>query len=150
MLFLDKDRKCTDLFCFIILVVFVLIMFIFGIYSWTSGNFKKLTTPYDSDGKGCGLDYPDYPYIYFASPHIDVTLSIKISPCGSQPASKHAQKKGTPSLTAKQTHLWRHAAPQTTPTTQKQCKFTILQMVTSFSISVRGVICMPTSDKIKT
>jgi hypothetical protein len=37
-------------------------------------NFGKITVPYDPDGKGCGVDngYTDYPYIYFASPHIDV------------------------------------------------------------------------------
>lgn len=49
-------------------------MLCFGIYSWTSGNFSRLTTPYDAEGKGCGVDYPDYPYIYFTSPHVDVTV----------------------------------------------------------------------------
>jgi hypothetical protein len=49
-------------------------MLCIGIYSWTSSNFSKLTTPYDPDGKGCGVDYRDYPYIYFASPHADVIL----------------------------------------------------------------------------
>lgn len=44
----------------------------FAIYSWTNGNFKQLTTAYDPDRKGCGIDYPTYPYIYFASPHADV------------------------------------------------------------------------------
>jgi len=43
-----------------------------AIHAWTSNNFSKLTTPYDPDGKGCGIDYPDYPFIYFASPHSDV------------------------------------------------------------------------------
>lgn len=43
-----------------------------AIHAWTSNNFSKLTTPYDPDGKGCGIDYPEYPFIYFASPHSDV------------------------------------------------------------------------------
>lgn len=43
-------------------------MLIIGIYSWSSSSFSKLTIPYDSDGKGCGVDYPDYPLIYFVSP----------------------------------------------------------------------------------
>ena len=47
-------------------------MLVVAIYSWISGDFKKLTTPYDADGKGCGTDLPDYPMIYFASPHADV------------------------------------------------------------------------------
>jgi hypothetical protein len=50
-------------------------MLCIGIYSWTNGNFKRLTTAYDPDGKGCGVDYPAYPYIYFASPHADVKKS---------------------------------------------------------------------------
>lgn len=36
------------------------------------GNFNRLLVPYDPDGKGCGIDYPDFPYIFFASPHHDV------------------------------------------------------------------------------
>ena len=47
-----------------------------GIYAWTNGNFKRLTTAYDPDGKGCGVDYPSYPYIYFASPHADVKIDL--------------------------------------------------------------------------
>jgi hypothetical protein len=50
-------------------------MFCIGIYAWSAGNFQKLTTAYDPDGKGCGIDYPNYPYIYFASPHIDVAIN---------------------------------------------------------------------------
>lgn len=69
------------MFCFIILVIFCIVMFIFGIVAWTGNNFSKLTTPYDSDGKGCGVDYPDYPFIYFVSPHVDVIYSIS-RPCG--------------------------------------------------------------------
>lgn len=45
-----------------------------AIHAWTnpSGNFKALTAAYDPDGKACGIDYPKFPYIYFASPHADV------------------------------------------------------------------------------
>ena len=43
-----------------------------GIYCWASNNFSKLTTPYDAEGKGCGVDYPDYPYIYFVAPDVSV------------------------------------------------------------------------------
>jgi hypothetical protein len=44
-----------------------------AIYCWTSNNFNKLTTPYDAESKGCGTDYPDYPYIYFVAPDYNVT-----------------------------------------------------------------------------
>ena len=31
---------------------------------------------YDPDGKGCGVAYPNYPYIYFASPHANVHFDL--------------------------------------------------------------------------
>ena len=46
----------------------------FAIYCWAGNNFNKLTTPYDAEGKGCGVDYPDYPLIYFVSPDYDVVF----------------------------------------------------------------------------
>lgn len=57
----------------------------FATYSWFYGNFKNLTTAYDPDGKGCGVDYPDYPnypYLYFASPHLDsLWVTVCVSSC---------------------------------------------------------------------
>lgn len=47
-------------------------MLVIGIHCWTSSNFGKLTTPYDAEGKGCGIDHPDYPFIYFVAPDYDV------------------------------------------------------------------------------
>jgi hypothetical protein len=58
--------------CLIIFLAVTGVMLGLGIYAWTDGNFKRLTTAYDPDGKGCGLDYPNFPYIYFVSPHADV------------------------------------------------------------------------------
>lgn len=49
-------------------------MLIIAIYSWSNRNFSTLDNGYDPDGKGCGIDYPEYPYIYFASPHPDVVM----------------------------------------------------------------------------
>ncbi len=60
----------------ILFVAFNLAMLGIAIHAWTSNNFSKLTTPYDPDGKGCGVDYPEYPYIYFASPHPDVCFYL--------------------------------------------------------------------------
>ena len=47
-----------------------------AIYCWAGNNFSKLTTPYDAEGKGCGVDYPDYPLIYFVAPNYDVTYVL--------------------------------------------------------------------------
>jgi len=64
----------------------------FAIYSWTHGNFKQLTTAYDPDRKGCGVDYPNYPYIYFASPHADV-LILRYSHYGLQFVFQNVHKQ---------------------------------------------------------
>jgi hypothetical protein len=61
------------------LIIFLVVtvgMFGLAVYSWTHGNFKNLTTAYDPDGNGCGTTFSDYPYIYFASPHADVTCLL--------------------------------------------------------------------------
>jgi len=47
-------------------------------YAWTQGDFRKLSNAYDPDGKGCGVDYPNFPYIYFASPNYD---SLWVTTC---------------------------------------------------------------------
>lgn len=49
-----------------------ILAFFKGIKSTNLGNFNRLLVPYDPDGKGCGIDYPDYPFVFFASPHHDV------------------------------------------------------------------------------
>ena len=77
----DDKRKCTDCCCLLVFLGLGLFLFIVAIYAWSSPNFGKLTVPYDPDGKGCGVAYPSYPYIYFASPHINVQTK-KYSPFG--------------------------------------------------------------------
>lgn len=70
----DKKRESTDLVGLIIFVSFTIVMLIAGLYCFFRGSISKLNVPYDSDGKGCGLDYPDYKYIYFPSPQYDVLM----------------------------------------------------------------------------
>lgn len=79
----------------------VVVIFVIGIYAWSAGNFKKMTTAYDPDGKGCGVDYPNYPYIYFASPNADVKF-ISFSHYGSLYAFQSVQ--------CRQTQFW-HVNP---------------------------------------
>ena len=47
-------------------------LLVIGIYCYTQGETSKYSIPYDSDGKGCGVDYPEYKFIYFPSPQLDV------------------------------------------------------------------------------
>lgn len=72
----DERRRCTDLFCCVLLVLLCATMLGIAIYCWAGNNFSKLTTPYDAEGKGCGVDYPDYPLIYFVAPEYDVTTFL--------------------------------------------------------------------------
>lgn len=88
------QRDCTDFSCIVIFFTLVLAIFVIGVYAWCAGNFTKLTTAYDPDGKGCGVDYKDYPYIYFASPHHDVTVLLA-SLYGLPFVSKNAPSRGT-------------------------------------------------------
>lgn len=90
----DEKRSCTDCFCLVIFLALTVFMLGVAIYAWTnpSGNFKALTAAYDPDGKGCGIDYPKFPYIYFASPHADVHL-FEHSLYGSQSACPSALDK---------------------------------------------------------
>ena len=86
-----QRRSCTDSICLFIFFLLTIAILGVGTYSWIYGNFKKLTHPYDPDGKGCGVDYPDYPYIYFASPHADslwVTVCVSACPTESDSSLK--------------------------------------------------------------
>jgi len=57
-------------------------MLCIAIFAWSQGNFKRLTKAYDPDGKGCGVDYLNYPYIYFASPSFDsLWVTVCVSEC---------------------------------------------------------------------
>lgn len=43
-------------------------------------KYVKSNFPTDSDGKLCGVDYPAYPYVYFAqAPEIVYNLNIIVS-----------------------------------------------------------------------
>jgi len=48
-------------------------MLLAGIFCYIKGSTTQFNIPFDSDGKGCGVDYPDYKFIYFPSPQYDVS-----------------------------------------------------------------------------
>lgn len=100
----EKKREATDVICLVLFIFFTLIMLIAGIYSYNQVSTSKYDTPYDSDGKGCGIDYPGYSYIYFPSPQVDVKNN-KCSRCGWPHASNNVPQKAIKLLFAKQTLL---------------------------------------------
>lgn len=71
----DEERKCTDRICLILGLVLTLAIALYSILninirkiSYYLENQNRLSVPSDSDGKMCGIDYPNFPYIYFTNP----------------------------------------------------------------------------------
>lgn len=50
----EKNRTCTDFFCYIIFVLFVAAMVWATIYGMIKGDLSKLAQPYDVDSNPCG------------------------------------------------------------------------------------------------
>lgn len=60
-----KDRRCTD---FLFTVLFLAFAVVFGWVcneGFSKGDPNKLLSPVDFDGKLCGVDHPNHPYLYF-------------------------------------------------------------------------------------
>jgi len=54
-------------------MVFVALgLLIAGAFCLMRGSTAGMGIPFDSDGFGCGSEYPSFPFIYFPSPQIDV------------------------------------------------------------------------------
>ncbi|XP_065916951.1 choline transporter-like protein 2 isoform X2 [Dysidea avara] len=62
-----KQRWPTDIICLALFIVFMVLMFAIGIYSWVEGNPQRLINPVDSEGRLCGVDdeVEDKPYLLF-------------------------------------------------------------------------------------
>ena len=63
-----NNRRCTDIFCCLIFVVFLGGMGALTYYGYAHGDPNKLVSPIDGDGKICGWSegYEDYPYLFIA------------------------------------------------------------------------------------
>jgi hypothetical protein len=70
----DKKRGTTDTVCVVFYIAFTLLMLLLGLFCYARGSSLQFNTPFDPDGRGCGVDYPDYKFIYFPSPQYDVSL----------------------------------------------------------------------------
>ena len=40
-------------------------MIVITVFAYKNEQFEKFLTPIDADGMYCGIDYPDYPYVYY-------------------------------------------------------------------------------------
>ena len=66
------QRKCTDIFCALLLLLSWLAMTGLGVYSYLYGDYRVVLYPMDYDGNLCGTDYgdidmTDYPYLYYVN-----------------------------------------------------------------------------------
>ena len=61
------DRRCTDIFCFIIFAGFVTAAVFVGLYAVQNGDPARVMTPYDNAGNFCGrsVGFEKYPYLWF-------------------------------------------------------------------------------------
>lgn len=62
-----KNRSCTDVFCLIIFIAFLVGWGIIGFYGFTLGDPQRLLHPTDSNGRICGVDetVKDKPYLFY-------------------------------------------------------------------------------------
>ena len=80
-----KSRSCTDVFCLLIFILFLISSAGLIGYAIFKGNPGALTIPYDPDQNGCGIGKTkDYPFIYFANPfdlrYLFQTVCVKTCP----------------------------------------------------------------------
>jgi hypothetical protein len=59
------NRRCTDCLCLIIFSCVVGAMVGVGVYAVEHGDPARVLAPLDADANFCGIDYPDYPYLYY-------------------------------------------------------------------------------------
>jgi hypothetical protein len=77
----DDARGCTDLFCAgAYLALTGLVLAVAG-YSFIGSAPIRSLYPFDSDRRACGLDLPDHPYLYLASPFPDLPNSVCVHSC---------------------------------------------------------------------
>jgi Plasma-membrane choline transporter len=74
------DRHCTDLLCFILIVVSWIVMTGIGIYAMSNGNINYILRPLDYDGGICGTNFndrnrTDYPYLLYTNAFAGVCVS---------------------------------------------------------------------------
>lgn len=64
-----KDRKCTDICCCMIFLLFLGTLSFMGVYGYINGEVSKLIAPVDANGRICGysVGVEKYPSLYIAN-----------------------------------------------------------------------------------
>ena len=64
-----RPRKCTDIICLIIWILFWGLIIGVAIFSFVKGDLKNIAQPFDSDGNPCGKDNQvDHQFLYINQP----------------------------------------------------------------------------------
>ena len=82
-----EPRSCTDIFCAIIFVFFLLATIAVSGYGFLNGNLENVLQPYDEAGNACGEGKLEaYPYVYWADSTsksmVEKTVCVKACPSG--------------------------------------------------------------------
>ena len=79
-----KDRRCTDVFCFLVFLVFIAAMVVVGVFGFMNGDPALIIYPHDSSGNQCGrpgTPAEKYPLLYFVDPDsTKFTVCVKECP----------------------------------------------------------------------
>jgi len=60
-----RERKCTDVFCLLLFITFVVSLVGIAVYGIANGNVDKVLAPYDNQKHFCGHDgYENFPKLY--------------------------------------------------------------------------------------
>jgi len=61
-----KERKCTDIFCILLFILFAGTYIYSIVYGYQNNHIHQLLHPVNGDGKLCGIDdLEEYPNLYY-------------------------------------------------------------------------------------
>ncbi|KAK4473814.1 hypothetical protein MN116_003148 [Schistosoma mekongi] len=71
-----RNRTCTDVPCCVIFSIFIIGFLVVTLWSFAMGDYKRVLYPTNSQGRVCGRDVPDKPYLFF----FDLQSCFKLGP----------------------------------------------------------------------
>lgn len=89
-----KGRHCTDLFCFLVFTIFVVVYVGVAIVGYQNGNPDLILYPFDSSGNQCGLPesaYENYKYLYYPNPMHDLSYTVCVDHCPKNATDVHCK-----------------------------------------------------------
>ena len=60
-----RNRKCTDCLFLVLFLAFAGAMGYVSMFAYKNGKPEELLSPVDYDGMLCGVNYTDYPSLYY-------------------------------------------------------------------------------------